>query len=452
MDIPQNFFRTPLGIASSNLTSNRRVLTEIFSSPKANFVGCISIKTIGIDKKEEKHSRIVFTDLLNYNYLPLIPGSVLCRGEGEWLSVSEAAELSNWIREKTKDLPIKIKLSLPAMAPFSKYNKILEDLKKNGAEFDIVEAPLKYLHKKAKEIDISNLQNLYDIVEFEFLKSFYTLIFIRAALKKNDYSEIPISLKIAPENFNPHILGSWLLAPKNRYFEGLLTKAIQGVQSTLSKEDRDFFADVIEKEEGADFLVLFDSEKFPVFIPSPSNFRTSILAATEGGYCKKGGAIAGKAIAKDSLKYVYLTYRNKNRMEKENFRIISSGGCDSGYDLATRLIFGASFVELCTSILRNSLSILERIEEEFKLLLRDWNIDIKEWNKLIGVAHDNPPEKDDYHAPKFSISECEVCDECKVWCWAANKWAKDVRRWPTNLCEKCTGCMYLCQKGRILIS
>jgi Pyruvate/2-oxoacid:ferredoxin oxidoreductase delta subunit len=425
-------------------------------SPVIAHLGCISLKTAvpGTQRKHNPERRIMFTDL--------IPDTLICRGQVESLTIEEVSVLSKWLRRElnNKKLPIKIKLSLHCAQP-GDYVETIQDLKSHKAEFDIVEIPLKYVHKMETDRPL-NLRILHELTEREFYRSFQNLIWLRVALEFNGLPNVPVSLKMAPENFRPGLLASWLMAPRNPYFKELFEDMkkrvvddvncfeVAGKYGINPKTVRE----MMRKENGSEYVVLFDSEKFPSFFPSKINPRRSSLIATEAGYPSGGGAMAGKAIEKDSLKYTFETAETMRRIGKDNFGIISSGGCDNGYDLATRLIFGASLVEICSPLTRYSPVVIENITHQLDAYLKVWGI--SDWHSIIGLAHNHltKKEEEDYLPIDFgddNVDACLNCGECSVWCWVSNKWAKG-QAWPAELCKECSSCLYLCKGDRFKIS
>lgn len=463
------FFNSPIGIASSNLTADKHTLKNILKSTALKHIGCITLKTFEIKSNNSiTNARIVFTDYSNRGSTPLFSNTIMCRGVSEWPTLENIAKLSKWLREELNRLnsKAKIKISLPALEPAFPYINIVEKLVNKKAEFDIVEIPLKYIHKQLIVNTPLNLGSLHNKIEEEFLKTFEVLLWLRISLLRNKSINNKISLKLAPENFTPASLAPWLFAPQAQHFaplyKSMKEKFLNDIPIVLKEINKRFryrYKDltiseierIIENEKGCEFIVLFDSEKFPTFFPDPSDYRKSILISAESSYPRGGGAITGNAIAKDSLKCTYETYYNTNiRIGNSNSNIISCGGCDSGYDLATRLIYGASLVELCTSILKNSFNIINKICDEFYSLLDKWGV--CDWKDLIGFAHNKATERRDevyfpLNFPSNNLTNCKKCNNCTVWCWYNDVWAKGTK-WPPKKCKQCGACISLCKHDR----
>ncbi len=463
-----SYFAGPLSIPSCNLTGNIKTIGNILNSldkTSKKYLGCISLKTFNMGDEIKYGARIVNLD--NPKISKFMPGSIICRGHGEWLTIEKVSKLSQDVNKilKEKKIHSKIAISLPSFDKSSRgsYPFIISKLKEKKAEFDIVELALKYQHKIIAYKKILNLNELQNQILNEFVANFSALIWLRIALEKNDFQKKIISLKLSMDNHQPDLLATWLSKPNHPNFKILIDTAKEIILNdnnsfeTAKKYGFDInqkeMNEFINKERGSEIIIIFDSEKFPTFFPNFDNYKTSLLLATEKGYPNGGGALVGKSIAKDSLKYTYLISDYFRPLGIET-KIISSGGCDSGYDLATRLIFGASMVSICTVLIREPRNGFNRIVKEFIELLKKWKI--KNWENLIGISLDKSTKKDDeQHYPvKLSINKnikC-ACSECLAGCWYSGNYVKNSKHWPKEKeCLECTSCITLCKNNKIKI-
>lgn len=382
----------------------------------------------------------------------------MCRGQNEWLTVERAADLSRQLRQLIRDvgLDARIRISLPGGGLTMRgYPRMLEDLVRKGAEFDAVEVPLKYTIKPIlKTIDMLSLKDLQDATEEQYAHALAMLAFLRIGLRGISRDDVPIFLKLSVDNLIPHIMAVLLLAPKARRLRNLVKglKAKQ-LEPWIKKQqqkysDWPFTPDLIFEalEEGADAVVLFDSEKMPVFLPDPSRPESAYIPAAEGGYSIQGGAVAGKAIAKDTLKYTFEIARSLTECGIDSAsRIVSSGGCDSGLDVVSRLSLGASSVEMCTVLLKEGAAGLVRVLRELDAQLSSFG---RPWQELCALAQKKQVVGEIYLDLEFqrNVDKCE-CDECAAICWRSGDSAKRLRTWPPSGCIRCASCLTLCHNG-----
>jgi len=338
------------------------------------------------------------------------------------------------------------------------YQTILNKLRKFDAKFDLIEVPCKYLHKtiiksyRNRREDFFSRSITGGVVVQEFYIVIKTLIDIRKALECAKFEKnFPVIFKLSLDNLYPEYLASFLSYPNHKVFDqlkALIEKLLDTSTDAWTSNEKKRFKDDLKNLEGVDGVIMFDSEKYPIFLPDLTNIRKSFLIGAEEGYAVDG-ALAGKTIAKDSIKYTYITYDILSRLTSHSVpkpKILSSGGCDSAFDIISRMIFGASGVEICTAILQNDEHFLSNIWNEFQNYLNSQGF--SNLNDVIGLAHQETYKKAEEYKPiQVDITNCRGCSNCTVYCWhGAMGFNLERKRVVNNSrCVGCTACKWLCQ-------
>jgi Pyruvate/2-oxoacid:ferredoxin oxidoreductase delta subunit len=442
-----------IGIPSSNLTQDVHSLEILKSYLPDDFTpGWITLKTLKTEKGYVYSSKMRISHTRGYD--DLLPDSIMMRGENEWITPSIAAQLSKKIQELFPNS--KIKLSIQPEPKFiteegiAHFQKLLIDLKDEGAQIDLIEIPLKYMHKfhvrdlrlleRRQQIEAINSEKLLSLIEGEILKSAYLLITFRQALNALKM-DIPVIFKLSMDNIMPDYLVAFLSSPSSNVFTWIHERLEEG---------QPWSARILRKLKGAEGFIIFDSEKFPVALPSRENPRVSFIQYSEDGYSLEGLSIAGKALVKDSLKYIYEAYYKLKLLGSKSI-IIASGGVSSGFDMAVRLMFGASGVEICTAALQKNPSFYATILKEFNNYIT--SVGFKSINDVIGLVHQRSTMKD-YNPPvKAEIVNCQGCYSCNVFYWhgAIKRRNNKIIEIDLQKCLGCTACYWLCPLKKIRI-
>ena len=454
------FFSGPLGIASSCLTEDfdviKKLVSPLLDTQYSDVLGWLTLKTMSSGSREH-YSRIVNLDpLLNK---PRLPNTIICRGQHTSLGLDKAAEITKNLRKwfKYKKCDVSIKISLEAKVLPTAHINQLEKLNELGAEFDGVELALKYpyklIQKKYEGDDPLDLNVIRNTTIEQYGTALFILGCIRIGLERIGKKNLPIFLKLSMDNLEPELMAVLLLEPGHDRFKSLMNSILKEHDKMRDRAKDGPVVPTINDLKKAilrktDCVVLYDSEKMPFFLPDMKDPRQTIIPKSEGGYHPKGGALTGKALAKDSMKSVYSVYRHLREcgVSPED-RIIASGGCDSGESLATRLVLGASGVEVCTSLIAEGAFGLERIAREYSETCVRWNMNFRE---IQGIAHKCLVKRELSREGKFDdrVEKCS-CEKCTSICWRTSEYAKDKDDWPPEGCVMCGSCVTLCQTGRL---
>jgi len=391
-------FTSCLGIPSSNMTKDFRIIESIINRLQNFPLGWITLKSCRDYEKKRMSSRI-------YHVKDIISDGVLLRGEYEFLTIQEVIKLSKETRKILnkyygKDNEVKIILSFFTMSALEKdWNRIL--IKLDQAEYDVLEIPVKYITK---------------LFKYQFLYP-HNMV--------NDWNTYVNSVYDA----------------LNLIHDSIVNVTDKSIIYKFSK-DFPFINEVIMKliKKGKPGFIMFDSDKFYPILPSLDDPIKAIIPETEDGYLKSGSSISGKYLTIDSIKNIYLTsYLLRTIGLKSD--IISSGGIQNAANFITRLLCGAKGGEICTATYRSGFKVYWEVLLGL-LKFMDVN-DFKDVNQVIGFVFNNLTKNENYN--DIYVETTEKCTKCSLcYCWN-NAFIQEYQNGKLNKfiinTEKCIGCL-----------